>query len=272
MKMQSLRFIAALAVMAPAPAFAQAWRQYAYSDTGFAVQLPLAPTVAEARPVALLGLTVPQKTYVVRQDDIVFSMAVSDFNNTAMTRERALQGAVAAAGLAGKITLDTEARIDREWGRELSVAEPDGGQSIRAVFFVNHKLYELSGKSLPPDPKSASGKAARFQQSLEFIGLGYEAQRPENQPGYQPSDLSGGGESPPETGPGPAPGRVGGRRGPPPQAFADCKGLAEGAAVKHTLPGGETVDARCVTTPRGLAARPLRPPGGGRGGPPPEGG
>jgi Spy/CpxP family protein refolding chaperone len=44
---------------------------------------------------------------------------------------------------------------------------------------------------------------------------------------------------------------------PPPQAFEDCKGQADGARVAHTTPKG-VVAATCVQTPEGLAARPDR--------------
>jgi len=48
---------------------------------------------------------------------------------------------------------------------------------------------------------------------------------------------------------------------PPAEAFADCRGKAEGEAVQHQTPRGDVVPATCVATPEGLAARPNRPPG-----------
>jgi hypothetical protein len=50
------------------------------------------------------------------------------------------------------------------------------------------------------------------------------------------------------------------RHEPPPSAFDDCKGKAEGAAIQHTIPNGEKVAAICVNSPKGLFARPEHPP------------
>jgi hypothetical protein len=46
---------------------------------------------------------------------------------------------------------------------------------------------------------------------------------------------------------------------PPPHAYEDCKGKAEGAAIMHQTPEG-MVAAHCMTSPKGLVARPDRPP------------
>ena len=84
---------------------------------------------------------------------------------------------------------------------------------------------------------------------------------------------------PPEFG-GPE-GRDGGmRREPPPQAFDDCKGKNEGDKLTIKTPRGEMA-AVCSSSPKGLFARPERPPelggpegrdGGMRREPPEDGG
>lgn len=50
------------------------------------------------------------------------------------------------------------------------------------------------------------------------------------------------------------------RHEPPPIAFEDCRGKAEGAAIQHTTPTGNMVPAICVNSPNGLFARPEHPP------------
>jgi len=51
-----------------------------------------------------------------------------------------------------------------------------------------------------------------------------------------------------------------GGREPPPQAYEDCRGKKAGDVVQHTTPGGK-VEAVCVDSPKGLAARPKESPG-----------
>jgi hypothetical protein len=46
-------------------------------------------------------------------------------------------------------------------------------------------------------------------------------------------------------------------RGPPPQAYEDCKGKKAGDTVQHTTPEGK-VTAACEESPKGLVARPTQ--------------
>jgi hypothetical protein len=237
---RALALVLAGLLAAPSHAFAAGWEHYAYPDDGFAVQAPAEPMAAKGQFKTQTGLIVPQTVYTARQADIVFQMTVGDFRGTSVDKQSAIDMAVQQLSAESEIKLNIEARIDAQFGRNLTIAGKDGSRSVAAVFFVNGKLYELVGKSLPPDPLSGSGKAVRFQESLEFIGLGAEARRPENRADGQ----------------GPGPGGPD-RRGPPPQAFKDCKGKKQGDQVQHAMPGG-VVPAVCVQTPQGLAARPLR--------------
>ena len=50
-------------------------------------------------------------------------------------------------------------------------------------------------------------------------------------------------------------------REPPPQAYQDCKGRQAGDVVQITTPREEHVSATCTNSPKGLFARPDRPPG-----------
>lgn len=62
-----------------------------------------------------------------------------------------------------------------------------------------------------------------------------------------------------------------GRHAPPPEAYAACKGKAEGDSVTLTMPDGKSLTGTCRTMDGTLVAMPARGPGGpdGAGGPPP---
>jgi hypothetical protein len=233
--------------LAPLPALAQTWQEYAYRDAGFAFQAPAKPVVTAGAYPAPGGVSVPATLYTARLDNVVYAMTVADFSNIPIDDKAAIADAEKAIGATGKVTFSVDARIDRDYGRELSIAGADGSRSTVAIFFVNKHLYELVGRSLAPDAAAGSGNIIRFQQSLSFGGRG------------------GGG--PPDGGPpGGGFGRGGGRGqgrggGPNPQAQAACVGKKAGDAVSITTPQGET-PATCV-----LVARPDRPPAGG---PPPN--
>ena len=65
--------------------------------------------------------------------------------------------------------VDVEARINSEYGRELSVRRRDGGYDIVAIFFFDSHLYVLNGRAAAPDPRAATVNLIRFQQSLNFM-------------------------------------------------------------------------------------------------------
>lgn len=247
--------LGALVLAAAGPARAEDWKEYAYPDAGFSAQFPVQPTVAEQRYQAE-GLSAPAKVYAARLGAGAYSVTVADLSDSGVGQEAAIAGAVSALSASGVVKVDVTERIDREFGRELTIVAPDGGRTAAAVFYVNRKLYVLAGRT---DPAGAP-LAVRFQQSLQFVdAAGKPPRRPEDGPG-----LGGPGFGPP---PG-ANGQVArDRPRPPPQAFADCRGKGEGAAVQHTTPRGDVVAATCVHTPEGLAARPDQPFDG----PPPEG-
>jgi hypothetical protein len=69
----------------------------------------------------------------------------------------------------GKVTVDVNARINRNWGRELSISSKDGGRAVLAIFFLNNHLVQLEG-IVHPGGDMASSAPVRFQQSLDFGG------------------------------------------------------------------------------------------------------
>jgi hypothetical protein len=219
-----------LALAAAGPAWAQTWREYAYPELGFSAQFPVQPTVAEGQYKAG-GLTAPAKLYTAHQGAADYSITVADLSASSIGKDAAIAGAARTFAALGAVKIDVIERIDREYGRELTVVGQDGSHTATAIFYVNQKLYVLAGRS---DELSAP-LAVRFQQSLQFVDA-------EGKPPRRPED-------------GPAPGGPG-LGPPPPQAFADCRGKREGAAVRHTTPRGDVVAATCIQTPEGLAARP----------------
>jgi len=50
------------------------------------------------------------------------------------------------------------------------------------------------------------------------------------------------------------------RREPPPEAYQDCKGKQAGDIVQITTPREGPISATCTSSPKGLFARPERPP------------
>jgi hypothetical protein len=163
------------------PASAQTWQPYNFPESGFTAQFPAQPTSAKSSYATLKGATVPAMTYAVEQDHVRYAVTVADFSQSDTTSQAAIDDAVKALSATGEVKVDVAARIDREFGRELSIVSKDGARTTAAVFFVKHKLYQLTGTALASAPQSGAARTTRFEETLEFDGEA--AGRPENQPG-----------------------------------------------------------------------------------------
>jgi hypothetical protein len=168
MRIRSLAITAVL--LTPLPAGAQTWQNYDYADAGFAVHFPAPPTLTKGVYRAAAGLSAPSAVYSVRQDNVVYTVTVADFSQTTVEKDKAIGDAVKAFGETGEIKVDVDARINTQFGHELTIANKDGSRSTVAIFFFNHHLYQLEGRALPPDPATRSSSLIRFQQSLQLFG------------------------------------------------------------------------------------------------------
>lgn len=216
----------------PLVAVAQQWQSYPYPDAGFAIPFPVPPKIEAGTFRSAAGVSLPMRRYAVHQDRIILTLDVVDFSATNADQVSTIAAAEKSCGASGKVTVAIDARINRAYGRELSVSGSDGSRSAIALFFVNKHLYTLAGQAPAPNAIEKSGDAIRFQESLQFIGANGGAT------GFGGFGGAGGGRF---------------RGGPNPQALSACAGKAVGAAVQLDTPGGP-VPATCI-----MIARPNRP-------------
>jgi hypothetical protein len=243
--MKALAAILMAACLMPIAAVAQEWKVYPYPDAGFSLQFPMPPTVEKSTTRTSAGVSLPLTRYLVRQDRITYTLSVVDYSTTNADAMSTIAEAEKSFGASGKVTVAIDARVNRSFGRELSVTGADGSHSAVAIFFVNKHLFILVGESLPPDAIQRSGDTVRFQESLQFTG--------------DNGGFGGFGRG----GPGGGGGRF--RGGFNPQALTACSGKSVGDAVQLDGPGGPR-PATCT-----LVARPDGPPNGPGGAQNPQG-
>lgn len=160
--------VAVLAMLfAAAPAAAQSWKEYAYPADYFSVAFPAEPTVETTTWQAADGRAAAARVYSATLDGAVFSMTVADLPGPAAQESAVLDHAVRALAQGKTIRVDIPHRISRVYGRQLSLAAPDGSYSSVAVFFHKQRLYQIEGTALAGAANGASD-AIRFQQSLAF--------------------------------------------------------------------------------------------------------
>jgi hypothetical protein len=171
--MRLLVFFAAV-LLATGPAVAQSWKQYAYPDHAFSVSFPAEPKLETATYQAADGRSVEAQVYSATQDGAAFIMTIVDLSSAAMEESAVIDHAVKTLSRGGEIKVDIPARVNRVYGRQLSIAGADGSHSAVAVFYHKGRLYQIDGKVLPGGDDAA---AIRFQQSLVFTGG--ESNRPD---------------------------------------------------------------------------------------------
>jgi hypothetical protein len=162
--MRSIAFVlAALAVASPAAA---EWKEFPSVSEGFAVAFPADPDVEEVAMFEVVpGKMVPARIYSARSDNSLFKMTVVDGRDAGLQEAPVIDQALKRLSQGGELKINFPHRIYRTYGRQVSVARPDGSLTTAALFFANDRLYQIEGTI--PAGWSDSG-LIRFQQSLTF--------------------------------------------------------------------------------------------------------
>ena len=159
--------LACALLLAATPALA--WDIFTFPEAKFAAQFPAQPQVGSAKYRTTAGLELPAQRYWIQDGNVAYSVVFADFSGTALEKDAVIADGVKAFGQEGEVLVDVEARINSEYGRELSVRRRDGGHDIVAIFFFDSHLYVLNGRAAAPDPNAATANLIRFQQSLNFM-------------------------------------------------------------------------------------------------------
>jgi hypothetical protein len=152
-------------------AIAQSWQEYSYPDQFFAIAFPGDPQ-AEATTYQIADdRSVEAHVYSVRQDAAVFKITVVEVADTGLEEGAIIDRAIKMTSAGGEVKVNIPHRVNRVYGRQLSIVGPDGVRSMVAVFDHNGRLYQIEGKALPTGNDSTAD-AIRFVQSLTFTGGG----------------------------------------------------------------------------------------------------
>jgi hypothetical protein len=158
---------AALAAMT-APAMA-AWRGYISHPLGFAFA---APGELKVEKGTYRGTVAgPRETVVYRfvDDDIEYKAVVIDMSDKANDAANLLGEAEYIFQDGKKVLMDTFGRLDRQYGRKLTVDLPNNaGRSTAAFYFVNGRIVSLQATVLPANGDYDTPELARFVDSISF--------------------------------------------------------------------------------------------------------
>jgi hypothetical protein len=155
-----------LAALVVSGSAAAEWKEFNSVSEGFGVVFPADPDVEEVAMFEVTpGKMVPARIYSARYDNSLFKITVVDGRDAGLQEAPVIDQALKRLARGGELKINFPHRIYRIYGRQLSVARPDGSLTTAAVFFANDRLYEIEST------KFAGGSdtdAIRFQQSLTF--------------------------------------------------------------------------------------------------------
>jgi hypothetical protein len=163
-KMRFTAFVlAALVVSGPVAA---EWKEYPSVSEGFGVVFPADPEVDDVAMYEIApGKMVPAHIYSVRYDNSLFKMTVADARDAGLQEAPVIEQAIKRLTQGGEVKINFPHRIYRIYGRQFSVARPDGSLTTAAVFFANDRLYQIESTKFPG---GSDTDAIRFHQSLTF--------------------------------------------------------------------------------------------------------
>jgi hypothetical protein len=167
--MRLIVFILA-ALVCGGPAVAQNWQEYSYPDQFFTVAFPADPQTQTTTYQVADDRSVEAHVYAVYQDTAVFKVTVAEVADTGLEESAVIDQAIRTLSEGGEVKVNIPHRVNRVFGRQLSIVGADGIRSMVAVFDYKGRLYQIEVRSVSTENGAAA--AIRFVQSLVFTGGG----------------------------------------------------------------------------------------------------
>src|SRR5262245_52047294 len=169
MRFRVMVILTAIALAAMTGPAAAQWRGYISHPLGFAFAAPGQMKVEKgtySAPVAGMHDTL---TYTFVDDNIQYKVIVIDTRDRANDAATLLGEAQFQFQNGKKLMMDTFGRVDRQYGRKLTVDLPNnGGRSLGAFYFVNGRIVSLQATVLPANGDYETPETGRFIDSITF--------------------------------------------------------------------------------------------------------
>ena len=159
---------AALATIT-APAMA-AWHGFISHPLGFAFAAPGTPKVEKGTYSGAVAGQHDTVIYRFDDDNIEYKAVVIDMRDKANDAATLLGEAEYMFGEGKKVLMDTFGRVDRQYGRKLTVDLPNNaGRTSAAFYFINGRIVSLQATVLPANGDYDTPEMGRFVDSITFF-------------------------------------------------------------------------------------------------------
>ncbi len=156
---------------------AAAWRGYISHPMGFAFAAPGDLKMEKGNYRGVVAGTRDTIVYRFIDDDIEYKVEVIDMRDIANDSANLLGEVAYSFQENKKLLMDTYGRVDRQYGRKLTIDLPNnGGRSTAAFYFIDGRVVSLLATVLPANGDYDTPEAARFIDSISF----YTVRAPDN--------------------------------------------------------------------------------------------
>jgi hypothetical protein len=155
------------ATTAPATA---AWRGYISHPLGFAFAAPGELKVEKGTYRGAVAGQHDTLVYRFVDDDIEYKAVVIDMSDKASDAATLLGEAEYNFQNGKKVLMDTFGRVDRQYGRKLTIDLPNNaGRATAAFYFINGRIISLQATVLPANGDYDTPEMGRFVDSITFF-------------------------------------------------------------------------------------------------------
>jgi len=170
MRLTALAILAGAALAAMAAPATAAWRGYISHPLGFAFAAPGELKVEKGTYGGAVAGTRNTVVYRFVDDDIEYKAVVIDVGDKANDAATLLGEAEFLFQENKKVLMDTFGRVDRQYGRKLTVDLPNNaGRTTAAFWFINGRIVSLQATVLPANGDYDTPEMGRFVDSITFF-------------------------------------------------------------------------------------------------------
>ena len=169
MRLRVLATLAGIALAATTAPVSAAWLGYISHPLGFAFAAPGEMKVEKGTYNSPISGPHNTLIYAFAEDNIEYKVVVIDMRNNANEAATLLGEAQFLFQDKKKVLMDTFGRLDRQFGRKLTVDLPNnGGRSMGAFYFINGRIVSLQATVLPANGDYETSETGRFIDSITF--------------------------------------------------------------------------------------------------------
>ncbi len=170
MRLTALAILAGATLAAMTAPATAAWRGYISHPLGFAFAAPGELKVEKGTYRGAVAGAHDTLVYRFLDDNIEYKAVVVDLTDKANDAATLLGEAEYLFQEGNKLLMDAFGRVDRQFGRKLTIDLPNnGGRATAAFYFINGRIVSLQATVLPANGDYDSPETGRFIDSISFF-------------------------------------------------------------------------------------------------------